>query len=70
MTIDIYKLMLLEIIKPVCPIDVKHLHEYADQLQGADGDSDNIAYAIGEMTHRAARFIDMTLALTREAKQW
>jgi len=68
MAIDIYKVILLEIIKPIAPIDVKHLHKYADRLQGADGDSDNIGYAIGDMVHRAARFIDMTLALTREAK--
>lgn len=66
---DIYKVMLLEIVKPVTPIDTRHLHEYADRLQGSDGDSDNIGYAIGDMVHRAARFIDMSLALVKEAKQ-
>ena len=69
MSIDIYKLFLLEIVKPVAPIDVKQLHDYADWMQGADGGSDKIGFAIGDMVHRAARFIDMTLELAREAKQ-
>jgi len=68
MATDIYKVILLELTKPVASIDIKHLHEYADRLQGADGNSDNISYAVGEMLHRTARFVDMSLALVREAQ--
>lgn len=59
---NIYKEMLNTIVRPLfCSVDMKEFRNFAAELQGSEGQSDNISWAVGEMLIRALMYIDMTL---------
>ena len=66
---NIYKAMLNCIVKPLfCGVDVADLRQFARKLQGSEGKTDNISWAVGEMLMRALMYVDMTLDVLEETK--
>lgn len=59
---DIYKVMLNTIVKPITAHDEDRLQAWVARLKQSGGEG----YAIGEMLERALRYVTITVALATE----
>ena len=54
-----YRRVLYQIIKPVVHLEYSDVRELAEKMKGADGDSDNISNACGDVLLRISGLLEL-----------